>query len=199
VSAHVFVDETKQRSYLLVASVVVPGDLDPIRRTLRGLVLPGQRRLHMKDENDQRRRAIAAAIAASGGAATIYDAGRRYRNERERRAACLRALVGDAARRGHAMLGQQHPQDEHSHRRLLGMSGVDSPLAGAPGTFHIALGLAQPMGVGQEQGAAPRCGQCGAQLPARAGRGRARLFCDATCRSRARSRVVGRSGGCSWH
>ena len=104
VSAHVFVDETKQRGYLLVASVVVPSDLDSVRRMLRGLVLPGQRRLHMKDENDQRRRSIATAIAVSGVTATIYDAGRRYRNERERRAACLHTLVRDAARRGDAML-----------------------------------------------------------------------------------------------
>ena len=103
-SAHVFVDETKQRGYLLVASVVVPSDPDSVRRMLRGLVLPGQRRLHMKDESDQRRRSIATAIAVSGVTATIYDAGRRYRNERERRAACLHALVGDAARRGDAML-----------------------------------------------------------------------------------------------
>lgn len=59
----------------------------------------------MKDENDQRRRSIAPAIVASGVTATIYDTGRRrYRNERERRAACLRAVVGDAARRGDAML-----------------------------------------------------------------------------------------------
>jgi hypothetical protein len=104
VSAHIFVDETKQRGYLLVAGVVVPGDLDPVRRVLRGLVLPGQRRLHMKNENDQRRRSIATAIAVSGVTATIYDAGRRYRNERERRAACLRSLITDAARRGDAML-----------------------------------------------------------------------------------------------
>jgi hypothetical protein len=104
VSAHVFVDETKQRGYLLVASVVVSSDLDSVRRMLRGLVLPGQRRLHMKDESDQRRRSIATAIAVSGVTATIYDAGRRYRNERERRAACLHALVGDAARRGDGML-----------------------------------------------------------------------------------------------
>ncbi len=103
-SAHVFVDETKQRGYLLVAGVVVPGDLDPVRRVLRGLVLPGQRRLHMKDENDQRRRSIATAIAVGGVTATIYDAGRRYRNERERRAACLRSLITDTARRGDAML-----------------------------------------------------------------------------------------------
>jgi hypothetical protein len=104
VSGHVFVDETKRRGYLLVAGVVVPGDLDSVRRMLRGLVLPGQRRLHMKDENDQRRRSIATAIAVSGVTATIYDAGRRYRNERERRAACLRALIIDATQRGDAML-----------------------------------------------------------------------------------------------
>ena len=103
-SSHVFVDETKHRGYLLVASVVVPDDLNSVRRMLRGLVLPGQRRLHMKDENDQRRRSIATAIAVSGVTATIYDAGRRYRNERERRAACLRALIIDVARRGDAML-----------------------------------------------------------------------------------------------
>ena len=58
----------------------------------------------MKDENDQRRRSIATAIAVSGVTATIYDAGRRYRNERERRAACLHALIIDVARRGDAML-----------------------------------------------------------------------------------------------
>ena len=103
-SSHVFVDETKHRGYLLVAGVVVLSDLDSVRRKLRGLVLPGQRRLHMKDENDQRRRSIATAIALSGVTATIYDAGRRYRNERERRAACLHALIIDAADRGDTML-----------------------------------------------------------------------------------------------
>lgn len=58
-SGHVFVDETKRRGYLLVAAVVVPADPDPVRKAMRALVLPGQRRLHMKDENDQRRRSIA--------------------------------------------------------------------------------------------------------------------------------------------
>ncbi len=103
-SGHVFVDETKRRDYLIVAVVVVPEDLDRIRLMLRGLVLPGQRRLHMKDESDPRKRSIATAIAVSGVQATVYDAGRRYRNERERRAACLQAVVEDVARRGDAML-----------------------------------------------------------------------------------------------
>jgi len=47
----------------------------------------------MKDENDRGRRSIATAISASAVTATIYDAGRRYRNERDRRAACLHALA----------------------------------------------------------------------------------------------------------
>lgn len=101
---HVFVDESKRRGYLLVASAVVPNELDTVRKVLRGLVLPGQRRLHMKDESDQRRRSITTAIAVSGITATIYDAGRRYPTERDRRAACLHALVLDAAAGGDSVL-----------------------------------------------------------------------------------------------
>jgi len=45
VSSHVFVDETKRSGYVL-AAVTVP---DPVatRKLVRGLVLPGQRRIHM--------------------------------------------------------------------------------------------------------------------------------------------------------
>ena len=64
-SGHFFVDETKRRGYLLVAGVVRGEDLDRVRLILRGLVLPGQRRLHMKDESDPRKRSIATAIAVS--------------------------------------------------------------------------------------------------------------------------------------
>ena len=103
-NGHIFVDETKHRDYLLVAGVIIPGDLDPIRKAVRGLVLPGQRRLHMNAENNSRRKAIAAMIVDNAVQATIYDAGRRYPTERDRRAACLQALVGDAARRGDVML-----------------------------------------------------------------------------------------------
>lgn len=103
-SSHVFVDETKRRDYLLVASVIVPAKLEVLRKVVRELVLPGQRRLHMKNESDPRKRAIAAAIVETGLVATVYDAGRRYRTERDRRAACLQALVVDTAGRGDAML-----------------------------------------------------------------------------------------------
>lgn len=101
---HVFVDETKNGDYILVASVVPAGDRNLIRGRVNGLVLPRQRRVHMKDERDSRKRIIADVIASTGVHAYIYDAGQRYRNERERRAACLRALVPDMAHRGCTML-----------------------------------------------------------------------------------------------
>lgn len=94
---HVFVDETKHVGYLLVAAKILDEELQILRKAVRDLVLPGQRRLHMKDERNQRKRAIAAALVGAGTQATVDDAARRYPTEREARAACLRALVHDLA------------------------------------------------------------------------------------------------------
>ncbi|MGH3784737.1 MAG: hypothetical protein ACRDR6_10870 [Pseudonocardiaceae bacterium] len=96
---HLFIDETKDRDYLLVASTHSSGDLDALRKLVRGLVLKGQHRIHMKKESDSRKRAIAAASCSAGVKATIYDAGRGARGELEARAACLHAVVGDLDRR----------------------------------------------------------------------------------------------------
>ena len=103
-SGHVFVDESKQRDYLLVAAGVMPGDLAGARRELRALVMPGQRRLHMKKERDARRSAIVDAIASIGATATIYNAGRPGRHELDAREICLRALVVDVSAAGRQML-----------------------------------------------------------------------------------------------
>ena len=103
-AGHVFVDESKQRDYLLVAAVVMPSDLAEARRALRALVMPGQRRLHMKKESDARRGAIIDVITAAAGTATIYNAGRAGRHELDAREACLRAVIVDVAAAGHRML-----------------------------------------------------------------------------------------------
>jgi hypothetical protein len=78
---HVYLDETKQQGYVVAAAVVVEGDVEPLRRVVRGLVLPGQRRLHMKTERDSRRRQIVAALVEVGVEVVLYDAGRRYRTD----------------------------------------------------------------------------------------------------------------------
>jgi hypothetical protein len=70
-------------------------DVDAMRKTMRKLVLPGQHRIHMAKERDARRKEIADAIRSAGVSATIYDAGRRYGNELDARAACLEAIIAD--------------------------------------------------------------------------------------------------------
>jgi hypothetical protein len=120
VSSQVFVDETKHRGYLLVAGVVVPGDLDDVRRMLRGLVLPGQRRLHMNDENDQRRRSIATAIAVSGVTATMAARGYQHKfrvtRHRERRSNSppLLTLRHQLLATAHSRRPEDHLNEAHS-------------------------------------------------------------------------------------
>lgn len=94
---HIYVDETKHRGYLMVASVHAAEDIDALRDVVRGLLLPGQRYLHMKDQQEGRKRTIVRAIIDSGVQATVYRAGPHHRTHNERRAACLRALVHDHA------------------------------------------------------------------------------------------------------
>lgn len=92
-SSHIFVDETKLRDYLMVAAVVLPVDLQPVRQLVRSLVLPGQRRVHMKKESEPRKRLIADTIAGSSVKAVIFNAGRDYESELDARRACLQAVI----------------------------------------------------------------------------------------------------------
>jgi len=71
VSGQVFVDETKHRNYLMRAAMLLPADVAPLRRAVRGLALPGQRRMHMSKESAPRRRLIADTIAGSGVTAVV--------------------------------------------------------------------------------------------------------------------------------
>jgi len=89
VSSHLFVDETKHRNHLMVAAVVLPADL----QLVRSLVLPGQRRVHMKKESEPRKRLIADTIAGSSVEAVIFDAGNGYGSELDARRACLQAVM----------------------------------------------------------------------------------------------------------
>lgn len=96
-SHQIFVDESKQRDYLLVASVHASGDLGELRTMMNRLTMPGQRRIHMKKESDSRRRQIVDAIVTADVTATVYNAGRHHFSELDARAACFRGLVEEAA------------------------------------------------------------------------------------------------------
>ncbi|WP_454232446.1 hypothetical protein [Mycolicibacterium fortuitum] len=96
---HIYVDETKPRgSYIIVASVHIADDVHVARKVVQELLLPGQRYLHMKNESEGRKRQIATAIVdAQIIQGSIYNAGKRYRTDNDRRAKCLEALVAHHA------------------------------------------------------------------------------------------------------
>ncbi|WP_043790934.1 hypothetical protein [Amycolatopsis balhimycina] len=102
VTAHVFVDESKRGGYLVTAAAVLPSDLGRARQAVRGLILPGQRRLHFTHENDNRRKQILDVIAELHPAVTIYDGSAHDR--RRQREACLNGLVADLATTSTRML-----------------------------------------------------------------------------------------------
>jgi len=103
-NAHIFVDESKRRGFLLAAAVIAPEALGGLRRQVTGLRLPRQRRLHFTAESDRRRKVILAAmIEAAGPCVIIYDAAGR-RSDREARDLAMARLVDDAAKIGAARL-----------------------------------------------------------------------------------------------
>lgn len=91
--AHAFVDESIRNGYLLSAAVVSTGDLSVARGKLRELCKPGQRRLHMKDENDSRRREILSTLTGLGLQVHLYRTHVSGRPIRAARDECLRALI----------------------------------------------------------------------------------------------------------
>lgn len=95
-TTHAFADESKRPHYLVAVARLDQADLAAGRRTIRGLHLAGQRRLHMVKERASRQRAILSTVASLPVTATIYRAARATATgERERRGRCLDQVVRD--------------------------------------------------------------------------------------------------------
>ncbi len=92
--AHVFVDETKRRGYLMAAAVLLPRNLDDARRQMRRLCLGSQSRLHFQKENLPRRKLIAATVCRLDVGVVIYGASA-ITDHRKARTEGLRRLVID--------------------------------------------------------------------------------------------------------
>ena len=92
----IFVDESKAKDYLMVAVTIPSSRVDQTRTTIRGLVMPGARRVHMHRESDRRKRTILTTLATLPFQATLYNAGNQG-SERQRRDRCLAAIIHDAA------------------------------------------------------------------------------------------------------
>lgn len=129
---HVYVDESKRAGYVLAAVTVT--DPEAARRAVRGLILPGQRRLHMNHEQPRRRRAIVSVLVTTPVETTIYDAARRYPTERAARSACLDGLIDDLAAAGgdvQLVIEQDDSlvrSDRHELYRLARAAGITDVL-----------------------------------------------------------------------
>ncbi|MFI5710805.1 hypothetical protein [Kribbella sp. NPDC051620] len=91
---HVFVDETKTRGLLMAAARCQAGEVAVQRKALRGLLLPGQERLHFRHESNARRKKILGVIGGFHALVDLYHADGDMVAARRR---CLRAIVRDSA------------------------------------------------------------------------------------------------------
>jgi hypothetical protein len=92
-AAFVFVDESKAKDYVLIAVAIDPPRVAESRRAVRSLLLPGQHRLHMKQENESRKRLLLDTFSALEITVTIFRAPRGLGSEVVRRRRCLEELV----------------------------------------------------------------------------------------------------------
>lgn len=113
-----FVDESKSKGYTMVAAVVVSGDAAELRREIRKLVLPGQRRIHFTSESDQRRRAILGRLTQLGVQAQVFHCD--TNSDVIGREACLVELVAHAAENSHERIVLERDESiDKSDRRIL--------------------------------------------------------------------------------
>ncbi|HCT78763.1 MAG TPA: hypothetical protein DGT23_19820 [Micromonosporaceae bacterium] len=84
---------------MIAAALAQPSDLRLLRRELRGLLLPGQRELHVKREKEPRQRQLAGSISRLPVEVHVYSR-TCERQEEHARQACIERLACDLLGRG---------------------------------------------------------------------------------------------------
>lgn len=120
----VYVDETKAKGFVLVAATLAGVDCDRIRRDIRGLVAPGQSRLHMKAERTSRQHLIVSTLVRLELRAVVYRAdSAHHRTDIDRRRACVTQLVTDIAGScDRLVLESDTSQDPRDRQQLIELS-----------------------------------------------------------------------------
>lgn len=95
-SLHMFVDESKPRSYVLVGVTCPTDSLQTVRAVLTDFLLPGQTRLHFSKERDNRRLSILDALTSTPVRAVVVETPKKP-TEIEARARAIRRLIREAA------------------------------------------------------------------------------------------------------
>lgn len=99
--ANVYVDESKARGFYMAAAAVPSKRVREVRRTMRGLLLPRQDRLHMVTEKESRRHQILDVVCGLGIDVVIYTRESAGRKQVQQRMACIAGVVDDAVKLNH--------------------------------------------------------------------------------------------------
>jgi hypothetical protein len=127
-----FSDESERADKLIVALVFAsPSAVQHVRATMRGLLLPGQQRIHTSDESARRRRALLDAVARIDNIDAV--ALRLRRSKGAGRVACRQRLLEAATRliadRGVTAwtLDDMPPAARNRDRNTIGHAVADLP------------------------------------------------------------------------
>ncbi len=120
---HAFVDESARPGRYLMCAVLVEGDrAGALRRQMRSLLLPGQRRLHFQKESQRRRRELLSQLSEIDATVVVFDRRRRAgESEPVARARCLTAIVEhlqDLDRDVSLFIERREGRDIHDHRTM---------------------------------------------------------------------------------
>lgn len=118
VHTHVFVDESRRSSYLLVAAFVETRQLPGVRTLMRRLRVAGERRLHFKSESDTVRKDVIGRLVDAGFRSRIYLGRGPSEAVRQR---CLARLVVDLVeeRVTRLVLDGRGPVEDRVDRRVI--------------------------------------------------------------------------------
>jgi len=113
-----FADESKTKGYTMVAALVAPGDVASLRRDVRSLVLPGQRRIHFTKEQPERKRLILSRLTAFGAQTHVFHCA--AKSQVRGRDVCLTGIVAHAAEHSHTKIVIERDESiEKSDRQIL--------------------------------------------------------------------------------
>jgi len=110
-------------AYLLAAAMLPTEDLQAARAAVRSLLLRGQRKLHWRDENEQRRKLLTAAVADIEALHLVVVRVDLQASSERRRRLCLRRLLCELDAAGVAQV--------HLEAREARQNGRDLQLLGA--------------------------------------------------------------------
>lgn len=117
-SVHAFVDESQRSRYTICATIIRSSDLQAVRKTLLGMRLPRQARLHFVNESLQRRRFLLNAICGLPVRTRLYTSAEKEPVARQR---AMEALLVDLLAIGgqRLVIERREASQDDRERRLI--------------------------------------------------------------------------------